>query len=507
MAVTVATSVAMTAGTLAFAASSTVKATRPTGTLNVIATATQWPGLDPAVDTQIPTNGCWNAIYGQLFELGPNNQIIDSEASSYKFLDHNTEFRFVIRHGLKFSDGTPMTAAVVAWSINRDLTPAYGNIGDVNFPLNAEGATASGNAVTLHMERPDAAILQAMVDESPNWTVDEVALSSMGEAAYAQHPIGAGPFKVVSNVASAQLDLTANPDYWQYPSKPKVANLNYITVASDSSAIDSLVSGEDQIALGISTIPTIKAAPSQGLTVYKMPAITPEFILFNTFSGPFANIKAREAAAYATNPAILVKALYSNEFSTIQSETGSGQEYYMRNNPYFHQYNLKKAKALVKQLGGLSVNLSTTLNSAFWINEVQAIATMWQQAGIQVNIQDNSLQQMLAITFAGSWQAIDENWGHSVDPAINDPEFFGTTAAFTGNHNAALNAQLVRAEATNNPTIIAAALKEVANIENQQALAIFLYSKNSFNITTKHVNIHEGMSNAQTINWEDIAVS
>ena len=49
---------------------------------------------------------------------------------------------------------------------------------------------------------------------------------------------------------------------------------------------------------------------------------------------------------------------------------------------------------------------------------------MWEAAGIKVNIRDYSLQPMLGITFSGSWQAIDENWGPSVDPTINDEQFF-----------------------------------------------------------------------------------
>ena len=90
------------------------------------------------------------------------------------------------------------------------------------------------------------------------------------------------------------------------------------------------------------------------------------------------------------------------------------------------------------------MNFSTTTNSAFWINEVQAIATMWEAAGIKVNIQDYSLQQMLGITFSGSWQAIDENWGPSVNPTINDGQFFKG-----GTYSIDVNAPVPDAEKSN----------------------------------------------------------
>jgi peptide/nickel transport system substrate-binding protein len=508
--------VVVSLGLLAGAGSSAMASVRgnltshaPSGALNVTDTAAQWPGLDVATDTQDQADAPFlNAIYGQLFEIGPNNAIIDDEASSYKFLDHNREFAITIRKGLVFSNGDPLTAADVAWSINRDLETTYGNIADGNFPLTSAGATAAGNTVTLHMSLPDTAILAAFIDEAPNWTADQTALSSLGEAAYTQKPIGSGPFTVVSNEASAQLDLAANPKYWQYPSKPKVATLDFTSVSSDLAAISALQSGEDQMALSVSTIPSIKSAPSQGLVVYKPSAIETDFVVLNSLSGPFKQLKARQAVTFATNEAALVNNLYYGEYTVVQSQTAPGQNYYHKTNPYYDAFNLKKAKALVKQLGGLKVSLCTTTNTAVDINQVQALATMWQAAGITVNIQDYSLQQMLNITASGSWDAIDHTWGFNADPAINDPEFFASNGAFTANHLPSLNSELLRGEESSSPTVQATAFQKVANIENQQALAIWLYAKNPFILATKSVKASAGITqDVQSPEWEDIAVS
>jgi peptide/nickel transport system substrate-binding protein len=339
------------------------------------------------------------------------------------------------------------------------------------------------------LKEPDVAIVPAFINEAWNWTVDETALNSMGESAYAQDPIGAGPFKIASNTASASLDLVKNPKYWE-KGHPLLAGIDFTSVGSDQSALDALQSGEGQLAMGVSTIPLLNSVAKQGLIVDKLPAMITEFINLNTIHGPFSNILAREAVAYATNSKALVAGLYDGAYKTVESQTAPGQLFYTQTNKYYRAYNLPKAKALVQQLGGLSVDLCTTTNTAFFINEVQALATMWQAAGITVNIQDFSLQQMLGITFSGAWQAIDENWGVGTDPGINDSEFFANLSAgtvFSGNNNPQLQGLLNQGLANANPIARQRVYTEIGNIENQQQLGVFMYAKNSYLVTTKNV--------------------
>jgi len=233
-----------------------------------------------------------------------------------------------------------------------------------------------------------------------------------------------------------------------------------------------------------------------------------EFINLNSSTAPFNNILARQAVEYATNSAALVKGLYNGSgYKLIQSESAPGQNFAASTNKYYLGYNLAKAKALVTKLGGLTVDLSTTTNSAFWVNEVQAIATMWEAAGIKVNIQDYSLQQMLGITFSNSWQAIDENWGPSVDPTINDGQFFKGGAAFSGTNDATLNGLLNQSAGYNNPVVLSKVYGEIANLMNQKVYAVWMYAKNAFDVSTRVLVTNEALSHSQLfVQWENLAV-
>jgi peptide/nickel transport system substrate-binding protein len=508
----VAAALALGASAASIASASTSQPAKSGGTLQVEVVASQWPGLDAATDTQDTADaGYLNEIYGQLFEMNASNVIIPDQATTWKLTNHNSTLTFTLRKGLVFSNGDPLTAAVVAWSINRDTTPSYGNIGLSNLPLTAAGCSGSGLTVTCPLKEPDVAIVPAFINEAWNWTVDETALTSMGEAAYAQNPVGAGPFKIASNEASAQLDLVKNTKYWE-KGHPLLAGIDFTNVSADQSALDALQSGEAQMALDTSTIPLLNSVAKQGLIVTKLPAMVSEFVLFNTIHGPFSNILAREAASYATDSKALVSSLYYGAYKTIESQTAPGQLFYTRTNKYYHGYNLAKAEKLVAEIpGGLSVDLCTTTNTAFFINEVQAIATMWEAAGIKVTIQDYSLQQMLGITFSGAWQAIDENWGVGTDPGINDSEFFANLSAgtvFSGNNNAALQGDLNKGLAIASPAARQKIYTDVANVENQQDLADFLYAKNFYIVTTKTVHdAGDFTPNALNIFFENISLS
>jgi peptide/nickel transport system substrate-binding protein len=480
---------AVGAGATSIASASTSQPAKAGGTLQVEIVASQWPGLDSATDTQDTADAAYlNEIYGQLFEMTANNVVVPDQATSWKLTNHNSTLVFTLRKSLVFSNGDPFTAADVAWSINRDTTPSFGNIGLSNLPLTAAGCSGSGLTVTCPLKEPDVAIVPAFINEAWNWTVDQSALTSMGEAAYAQNPIGAGPFKVATNEASAELNLVKNTKYWE-KGHPLLAGIDFTNVSSDQSALDALQSGEAQLAMGVTTIPLLNSVAKQSLSVTKLPAMVTEFINFNTIHGPFSNVLAREAASYATNSKALVAGLYEGAYKPVESQTAPGQLFYTQTNKYYHGYNLAKAKKLVAEIpGGLSVDLSTTLNDAFFINEVQAIATMWEAAGIKVTIQDYSLQQMLGITFSGAWQAIDENWGVGTDPGINDSEFFANLSAgtvFSGNNNADLQGLLNQGLANANPIARQRVYTEVGNVENQQDLADFLYAKNAYIVSTK----------------------
>src|SRR5665213_821719 len=386
------------------------------GSLTVLEIASQWPGLDPTTNNQDAADVDYeNAIFGQLFEQGPGTSVIDDLAQNYKTSDGGLQITINLRKGLKFSDGTPYTAADVVTSVEQDLLPSNGCLCDFDFAVLSSISANGPYQVVLHLSHPSATIIESFVSEAPNWTVDPTALASMGEPAYAQHPIGAGPFEVVSNEASASLVLKRNPLYWQ-KGHPYLNSLTFTSVANETSGVAGVESGSAQLMTGGITEDTLKQADRAGLLTPKISGVIANSIQVNDKIAPFNNPLARDAVYYATNSKQIMNVINSGVGKVVECPCGPGSHYYEAKVPGYRTYDLAKATALVSQLGGLSTQLMV-LRTPTGEQAGEVIASQWEAAGIKVQIVPDSLQSVINAYIHNSWTATTEAGG-GIDPEV-----------------------------------------------------------------------------------------
>ena len=483
------------------------------GSLTVTLTGTQWLNLDPPKDIEYLADATLlNAIYGQLFELGPDKNIVPSEAAGYKFTHNNLELDIFLRHGLTFQDGSPFNAQAVAASIKRDLLPANGCACDVDFSAVSSISATGPYTVALHLSRVDASLLWAFLEEAPNWTVSPTALAKEGQSAFGQRPVGAGPFEVVSNVANSTLSLRRFTGYWE-KSRPYLDQLTFKAVGTDQSAYAALQSGEVQMNEGISSFPMIQ----QALANSKAHVVIPSpagfgMVQINQLDAPFNNILAREAIQYATNSKALLSSLYPGikQFTVIEGPTGPGQRFYYAQLPGFHAYDLQKARQFVHRLGGLSVNLATDSNTGGTVTEAEEIASEWSQAGIHVSLNLLTLQQYLSAVQHHSFQAAVIGYS-SIDPALSLKLLFAKGGYLTSVSDPVLERLIGRADATMNAAQRGKIYEEIGSRLNTQALSVPLYASTSVEISSSKVGgigsqagqINTVSTNA-AVNWEGV---
>lgn len=481
----------------------TVASHRASGSLQVTLTSGEWPNLDPALNTQDTADAAiMNALFGGLFEFvtsGKSTRVIPDQATGYQFTNGGMALQIRLRHGLRFSNGDPMTAAVVAASIQRDLQPSSACICAPDFAAVASVAASGQDVVTLTLSRPFPALIYSFDGFAPNWTADLAELARVGTAAFGQHPIGAGPFEVVRNQASSSVLMQANPRYWK-PGHPLLKKLTFLSVGSDQSAYDSVSTGQSQIA-GITTVSLIQEARSSGaVRAVLSPATGYNFVELNSTQPPFNNILAREAIYYATNPKAIVKGLYDNVYQVVQSPTAPGETVYIPKVPRYRSYDLQKARALVRQLGGLTVTLGALTNAQSYLNEQSALAAQWKQAGITVNVQVTSLEQYLQGLRSNRWQALDTQW-QALDPALGLPSHFASAAPLSGVKDPVVDTLMNQAAATANHQRQVDIYTRLAERMSSNADVVFLYSKPYITIVGKGVH---GVTDAIYGLWENV---
>ena len=426
-----------------------------------------WPlGFDPATNTTGSADqDYYNAVYGQLFELGDNGKLIYDLATGYQYSNGNKTVTIDLRPGVKFSDGTPLTADVVKWNWTRDLESsctcaAEWVVARTNPKVTTSAPAASVikviNATTIQVNLtiPDGAFINQMFDSIPNWIISENSFNKMGEKAFAQLPVGAGPFIMVSDSYSNQIVMKKNPTYWQASQGlPYLDNLTFKSVSGDEAAYEAMLAGEGQVYTDMST-PQLLTESQQHFDVLNQLGTSPYDLQLNTAVAPFNNPKARQAIYAMTNFAPILQNIFKNAYPVVQGFTGPGGICYQPKVPGYQGYDPTLAKQLVQQSGldKATIDLGTISSSPVAAETTQALAQEWAAFGVKTTLHSyalNALIQAFTANAGKSWQAMIQTAG-AYDPAggVGVGFRFNSTSPFSGVHDPKLDTILSQAAAS-----------------------------------------------------------
>jgi peptide/nickel transport system substrate-binding protein len=432
-----------------------------------------WPyGFDPATNVDaIPNQDMMEAIYGQLFMLGPGGKIEPDLATGYSFSPDAKTVTITLRQGVKFSDGTPFNAQAVLYNWNRDFGPLAVKAGiSPTWPVArtnpkdptstpVKGAYAATGPYTLVIRQaiPNAAFINQLFDTIPTWIGSPTAVQKTGELAFAKNPVGAGPFVVESDTYSNQVVVKRNPTYWQ-AGRPYLDQITFKTVGTDETALETMLAGGAQVYGGLGETALINEA-EQHFQVLDQPGTSPYDLQLNTAIPPFNNPKAREAIYAATDFSPILAHIFGNRYPVVEGFTGPGGICYQQHVPGYQGYNPTLAKQLVQQSGldKVTINLGTISSSQVAVETTQALETEWAAVGIKATLQSyvlNSLIQAFEKNNGKWWQSMVQTAG-AFDPAggIGVSFRFSSTSPFSGVHDPHLDTLLNQAQgSTSLPT-------------------------------------------------------
>jgi peptide/nickel transport system substrate-binding protein len=429
-------------------------------------------GLDPASNTTGPANqDQMEAIFGQLFVLGANKNVIPDLATGYTMSPDAKTFTIHLRKGVTFSDGTPFNAQAVLWNWKRLTTPAALTAGTelvwevaranpkMPYSMWAPGTIVAPDPYTIvvHQSTPNSAFIDQLFDTPATWIASPAAYQKEGAKQFALTPVGAGPFTVVSDTYSSQLVVKKNPGYWQ-AGHPYLDQITFKTVSSDETAYAAMQAGQGQVYPDLSTTDLLNQA-AQHFQVLNQQGTSPYDLQLNTTIAPFNNPKARQAIYAATNFAPILQHVFGNKYPVTEGFTGPGGICYQPTVPGYQGYDPTLAKQLVQQsgLGKVTINLGTISSSPVAVETTEALQTEWAQAGIHSTIQSYALPGLIAAFQKEGgkwWQSMIQTAG-SFDPAASvGPDFrFLSTSIFSGVHDPQLDKLLITAQEP--PTVAA----------------------------------------------------
>jgi peptide/nickel transport system substrate-binding protein len=380
------------------------------------------PSLDPLKSYGIPENTVLSNVCDALLRTGPDLKLQPGLASSWTHTSPTT-WVFKIRQGVRFWDGTPLTAADVVYSLNRQLNPALGTFYTA-WVADIRSVTQTGpDEVTLTTKVPDVIVAQMMA--SGLGTVIEQRYAEKKGAAYGT-PAGGimctGPFELKSWQPGQQIVLGRNPNYWDAALEPKVQTLTFKFITDPTTLTEALESGAID---GTYEVPVKAVDALQGVGHVYYGLSTNQGILQPIqASGLDTNVKVREALSLAIDRAGIAQTIFQGlavpSLAAVPPDSFSYATNLYRNwylsVPTPTSPNLEAARKLVKEAGNPSeaMTIGIQQGDAQSLAVAEAIQSAAQQIGLNMKIKTLPTAQYVELVFSAKARAgIDWTTGNN----------------------------------------------------------------------------------------------
>ena len=372
--------------------------------------------FDPVATQQNPD--CWiypNIFAGLVKASVDGTKIEPNLAESWTSSPDGLTYTFKLRPNLKFSDGSPIKASDVRFSIlrARDTKESawnalYSGIADI--------VPKDDTTVVVTLKAPSAVFL-ANIAMFAAVVLPEAALTKMGEEAFAQKPIVSGAFAVDEWKHGDRVILTKNPNYWN-ASHVSLDRIEWIIVANDNTRILKLQAKEVDAAILMPFNRVAELQKTPGLTVHLDPSTREDFLVMNEAHKPFDNLDVRKAINMALDRKAIVDAVTFGIGDVANSYISKGALYYNAANKDY-AYDLEGAKALMKKAGITSLKAGLLVTAGDSSNEQMAVLMKDQLAkiGIDLTVTKKEQGQAFDTLTQGDYDLSIQYWTNDIiDP-------------------------------------------------------------------------------------------
>lgn len=306
--------------------------------------------LDPAMYRDRETGAVLRNIYDSLITSTPDGNIEPMLAASWDVVDDRT-FEFSLQPDVHFTNGDPLTASDVVFTFNRILeegaiggatSPRAGLLGPLESVEKVDDLTVRFNYSETF---PAELLLQALVQFQ---VVPEAYVTEVGADAFAEAPIGSGPFSFVRGELDSQIVLKRNPDYWN--GAPELEGVIFRMMPEPSTRLAALLSGEVHIIQAVSPDLVERLSGAPNIEVKTAPGTRSYQIELNNAEGPFTDVRVRQALNHAVNWDDILGNIYrgyADRLSTGFLPSGFGFDTELE--PY--GYDPEKARELLREAG------------------------------------------------------------------------------------------------------------------------------------------------------------
>ena len=417
-------------------------------------------------------------------------------ATAYVVSPDGKTVRLTLRSGIKFADGSLITSSDVKWSLDRARNPDNGAWNGLLDSISS--VAASGNLVTLTLKHPDPSLPAALATFNAAIMPQKLFNAAAGAndaakaKAFAEHPIGSGPFVLSEWKRGSYMVLTRNPYYWKKgedgKALPYLDSLRFEIIPDDNTRILELQAGQIQGAefIPLSRVAELKANAKLNMMLFpstKVSQITMNNrpTLKDGTANPLSDVRVRQALNYAVNRDALIQLVTFGTGKPMKSFMSSSTPLFDKSQPGY-SYDPAKAKALLAAAGfknGIDVTSMATSGSADDQALLTALQQMWGAVGVRLKIQQLDTATKTARRRANDFQL---NTGAWTDDIADPSEITGyyavygaSQAANTGFKSDTIEKLFVQSQEETNKAKRAALYRQIQTLYTASSPTVYLY--------------------------------
>jgi peptide/nickel transport system substrate-binding protein len=424
-----------------------------------VALAADPPSLDAHQEQTFAVTQPMSAIYNNLVVLDPHNypKVIGDAAKSWKVSADHLTYTFALNEGIKFHDGSELTAADVKASWDKVVFPPSGVISPRrgNYQMIKAIEAPDRFTVVFRLHHPSPPFMAGMAHPA-NFIYPKKYLDADPNH-FKTRAVGSGPFKLKNYVRGSYVEMERNPDYWK-KGLPYLDGITYFIITDTSARTTALRSSRVDMELRFLPpvdVQAIKQQLGDKIVAAKVQSIGNFGVTVNAGKKPFDDERVRKALTLAIDRYDAVKTLssitnlelvgdimqpdspWSLSKEELEKLPGYGRD---------HAANLREAKRLLTEAGfpnGFKTVLTNRNIKMPYTDLAVYLISSWKKIGVEVEhkVEETATwsQSRLNREFAllldpyGSTTIGDpdemldkfvtgqpENWGRMSDPVLDD---------------------------------------------------------------------------------------
>ena len=427
--------------------------------------------IDPALNSAVDGANYILFAFDNLLKMDKDGKVVPGLAEKYEISDDQLTWTFYLRDGLKWSDGSALTANDFVYSWQRLVDPsvaapyaqtvlgmvegyddaigrpdADGNTTVDPDPTKLKVEATDDKTLVVHMAKPTPYFdkLAAFVSLSPV-KKDVVEANPDGWTLDPKTYISSGPFKLTEWKSGSYLMLEKNENYWNKDAV-KLDGIKCLLMQDQNAAFSAYESGD---ALMIKDIPTQEITTLQKRSDYHLdPQLGTYFIDLNNTLDEFKDARVRQALSLALDRKYISETITAGTYTpasgfvsagtsdwdgSLWSDNITDPSVYINVDDFAG--NLAKAKELLAEAGhpngeGLPTLTYSTNDSAYHKKIAEYLQQAWKELGLNVKVQTVEWKSFTPQRRSGNYQIARDGWVMD----YNDPSNILELAS-TGNGN------------------------------------------------------------------------